>query len=50
MNCIIDRILRENAWICDKANLLKRELGIDNQKSIHKEYKPKSNENKGYER
>ena len=37
-DCIIDKISPENAWIYDSANLLKRELGIDRQKSIHKEY------------
>ena len=41
-DCIVDKISAENVWIYDSANLLKRELGIDGQKSIHKEYKPKS--------
>ena len=50
-SCIIDKISPENMWIYDNANLLKRELGIDKQQSIRKEYKkPKSKENGGYER
>ena len=50
-DCIIDKIAHKNAWIYDKANLLKGTLGIDKQKSIHKEHKNqiKSNQNGGYE-